>query len=604
MERTLKLKMPISRRCSRVCKAKLRRDCKLRIRSCRTAGNRSDRCSCHSKTSRQCKWSSNVSKETLEVDDGHKAMEIESLKNAIFDLKKRAEIGSVKPMVDFLGLDRLKEMQTKADQSTQYARECEKSMEASQKALEIAKRELDEKDRELEEVKSSLMTSKHQINLEQNQSKVLIRENEDLKGMITSLQRAVSESSSLEAVPLEEHIQILEDRDRLFREMEAKLSLLTLQKIDLEKAVEELQRQKGDADVGCQHDKSFKEDGPSQQEPIGNRGGLQETVKQVRPFSKASYVPTTAAKPQGRTTMEANQTLAMALESKTKDAQLHALKHEAENLHKDLLEYRKLAIDSRDKVKTLEDEVIMLRKENEDLRRRISGATGSEKGASGSDLIENSNNDQSGAASKPRKNADEDFVRELHDHIRSLEDQNNLLNREILGLRMRLEQAETAADSLATRLSKSLELNEKFNDQVKALNAELTKARSPGPLEHQSKKTPSIASHTRSKKDEAGSHRKSTDGKKKEAQRPKDTLIGAEIDKADIQSRVISLQSEVEDLKSQNQVLKAELLNRQHLELRIEYLQRELDLVRVGLFDQTSLQNEEDEAEADGESDN
>lgn len=50
-----------------------------------------------------------------------------------------------------------------------------------------------------------------------------------------------------------------------------------------------------------------------------------------------------------------------------------------------------------------------------------------------------------------------------------------------------------------------------------------------------------------------------------------------------MQSKMHSLQSEVEKLKTQNNLLKAELLNKQHAELRIEYLQRELDLIRVDM---------------------
>lgn len=530
------------------------------------------------------------------------------MKTAVMDLKKRAEIGAVRPTVEFLGLDRLKEMQAKADQAKNYSKECEDAMISNQKALLLAKRELEEKDRDLKEAQNSVF--KHQETLKQcnNQEKVLLNENRDLKSVISSLQRTIEEIDLEERVPMADHIQILEERDRIFRDMEARLSLLTLQKIDLEKAYETLQKQHLPTYTQSHPEECVEPTPVCKEEACTHVPGLQATVKHVRPFGLGPNFTSesTTAKPGSKAAhvQGANLVIAQALEARTKDAQAAMLKKEAELMHKDLLEYRKLAIDSRDKARELEAQVDALKKENDELQQTVCGVIENEKVIVGSPLNQSRNLD----AGKDTVNLSlfraESNVRQLNDHIELLEQQNNLLNQDLADLRLQLDQEESKSSTLKDKLSRCQAKNEALKEELDVLKAQLLKATSSIKVEPQPKHSQSVHSQAKGRLASGGSLRPSNEGKAAGERAQREGAAEAELDQVDIQSRVLSLQSEVEELKTQNQLLKAELLNKQHAELRIEYLQRELDLIRVGNFYQTSLQDEEEELDPDQDSRN
>lgn len=378
------------------------------------------------------------------------------LKNAIYDLKKRAELGTVKPMVEYLSADRLKDLQQQASQSALISKQCHDTLVQTQRDLDMCQTQFKFAQRRIEELDQDLQASRLEAQQSKNQLFAISSENQNLKLMISALNNRNKDYAENQAMPMDHHLKIIEDYDKRARDLEAKLALATLQKIDLEKAYEENKNARHAKYSANDEDQQILIDDKHNRikaQPIDHE--MESTVKQSRPGFNAGVNPnkTTTAKPtkdelEFRGQFQVGTTLAL----KSKEMEVHQLKQEAQNIHKDLLEYRKLAIDLKDRNKVLEEDNLNLILANEDLQQTVDGMLENQKvlpsspcDRTKSNLAGRFSGDEAGAY--PRKSN-----REIVDRNEVLEQEREYVTDEMNQLRLMVDKESSYSKKLSAQI--------------------------------------------------------------------------------------------------------------------------------------------------------
>ena len=293
------------------------------------------------------------------MEDGDKkTYEIDSLKTAVFDLKKRAELGQVRPIVEYLGAEKIKELQRRTEDAEEAKRLYSRIANDKENEALNAHKAIDQLKDEIEQINSENQNLKNSLKMSSNQIQALKEDNQRTKMMFDGIQQSKDLSKS---IPLDKYEREVENFELQIRDLEAKVALLTLERNDLDKALREQKRV---------HKTIAKARNESNEK---TRTEFASTIK-THPYPEKDYQYETEYE-NPDTKIDYAQLALSKIDSKSKDATIVALRKEAEGLHQDLLEYRKLTIDTKNKLRDLETINEVLVKENEKLKKSIESSS-------------------------------------------------------------------------------------------------------------------------------------------------------------------------------------------------------------------------------------
>lgn len=283
----------------------------------------------------------------LAHDTQLKGLELTDLRTAVEDLRKRAELNTVKPFVEHLTVEKLKELQTRTLEAEAASRNLHQKLDASQG--EAARLSSILVQMEAEEVaKSRELTALESENRQlKNQIKVLLEEGARLKDMFSDMAVSQADNSSLRETKRE-----LDAAGKRIRESEAKQAVLMLEKAELERAVEQLS-------LRLKEKQSTQPvESNSTQPKVSD--GLQATVKAIKqkPIETASDVH--------------GVSIETLLELKSQRRALEEARHENQQLLSDLSQYRELLLHANELNRQQELQIAQLEREVKGLRAQVS----------------------------------------------------------------------------------------------------------------------------------------------------------------------------------------------------------------------------------------
>jgi len=276
-------------------------------------------------------------------------------------LKKRAELGQVKPIVDYLSAEKVKEMQRRTEDAEELKKIYEKAAKEKEKEVAVLLEKLSESakinDDLIDRYKDLSADHKHLT----NQVRALSEDNERIKELFNGIQYTANSSKTM---LIEQHHSEIDQYVLRCKELEAKAALLTLERNELDKAVRELRK------IVKLKDNNSKQGEDTQQFTYD------ATVKSGHPSKRVVFENSRLAAAEEDLDHPASIVTAK-IEARSKDALIANLTKEAEELHRDLLEYRNITMEAKNRIQDLEAYSKSLENENKKLKQELDSVTSS-----------------------------------------------------------------------------------------------------------------------------------------------------------------------------------------------------------------------------------
>lgn len=482
-------------------------------------------------------------------------------------------------------MDKLKDLQRRAEEATDQAKIAHTIAEDRDRAANETLKRLKDVTAEVESLKADNDKLRSELKMAKNQSAVLLEENHSVKELFSAMANRLKSTDTISG---EEHRLRMEEADRKCRDLEAKSAVLTLEKIEHEKFIEQLAKENEALRRELTNSNQFvakqiKSEEPFHEEDFdlsrasisSQKSNKQGNLKQSDPTRRGPDAQTIKRPSQTLKNAQAGTHLACLVESRAKDASITAVRKENEDLHRNLMEYRKTAIDAMNQVKELEAKAESLEKENNQLRKQLEQARGQLQSAQENKAELTDTLKRVGQANEVNAIEQITHIRELREKVAALEKELSYKDSELGDLRFRVQRMLEDESKRETAFRESLSKTDALGKTNSHLTNQLQLAKS-----------------------DAEYLRAQLNRRDQEADAPIDpsqatTVKARAINPVDMSTDPASTLDyrqlwmdrgrEVNELKEEKENLRRQLEAREQADARMETLQRELDMLRQSL---------------------